>query len=191
MEVATKPEINPANRARIDQALRLAEKLGAKARTIAGRSIQEAVFAYARKHNITKIVVGKPLRPRWQEWLSGSVVDQLIYASGDIDIYVISAQAEDAQTDGAKRMAAASTRCCAICSAWALVGLRNAAQPVLSRQDRAHQPGDDLPGGRGRLGRLPGTRAVAAGRRHGRAGFRFLSWSRLTSRLQSAIRNTF
>jgi two-component system sensor histidine kinase KdpD len=97
VEVATKPEINPANRARIDQTLRLAESLGAKARTIAGHSIPQAVFAYARKHNITKIVVGKPLRPRWKEWLTGSVVDQLVYASGDIDIYVISAQAEAVQ----------------------------------------------------------------------------------------------
>ncbi len=94
VEVTTRPEVNPANRARIDQTLRLAESLGAKARTIAGRTIPEAVFAYARKHNITKIVVGKPLRPRWREWLSGSVVDQLVYASGDIDVYVISAKAE-------------------------------------------------------------------------------------------------
>ena len=97
VEVATKPENNPVNRARIDQNLRLAESLGAKARTIAGRSIREAVYAYAHKHNITKIVVGKPIRPRWREWLSGSVVDQLIYASGDIDIYVIGAQTEGAQ----------------------------------------------------------------------------------------------
>jgi two-component system sensor histidine kinase KdpD len=94
VEVASKPEVNPANRARIDQALRLAENLGAKARTIPGRSIEEAVLAYARKHNITKIVVGKPIRPRWREVLAGSVVDRLIYASGDIDIYVISGKAE-------------------------------------------------------------------------------------------------
>src|SRR5512142_2538878 len=97
VEVATQPELNPENRARIDATLRLAESLGAKARTISGHSIEEAVFTYARKHNITKIVVGKPLRPRWREWLSGSVVDQLVYASGDIDIYVISAKAEGAQ----------------------------------------------------------------------------------------------
>src|SRR5512143_2299275 len=98
VEVATRPEMNAANRARIDQTLRLAESLGAKARTIAGRTIPEAVFAYARKHNITKIVVGKPLRPRWREWLTGSVVDQLVYASGDIDIYVISGKAEGARS---------------------------------------------------------------------------------------------
>jgi two-component system sensor histidine kinase KdpD len=50
------------------------------------------VLEYARKNNITKIIVGKPLKPRWREILTGSVVDQFVYASGDIDVYVISAR---------------------------------------------------------------------------------------------------
>ena len=117
VEVATKPELNPANRARIDETLRLAETLGAKARTIAGHSIPEAVFAYAQKHNITKIVVGKPLRPRWKEWLFGSVVDQLVYASGDIDIFVISANAEG-RDPRCRRNGGRTGRCCVTFSAW-------------------------------------------------------------------------
>jgi two-component system sensor histidine kinase KdpD len=94
VEVASKPEINPAKRERIGRTLQLAEELGARTRILAGRSIPEAVLAYARKHNITKVVVGKPIRPRWRELLSGSIVDQLVYASGDIDVYVISARME-------------------------------------------------------------------------------------------------
>jgi two-component system sensor histidine kinase KdpD len=72
--------------------LQLAEELGGKSVTIPGRSILEAVLDYAHQNNITKVVVGKPLKPRWQEILRGSIVDQLIYASGDIDVYVISAR---------------------------------------------------------------------------------------------------
>ena len=34
-------------------------------------------------------MLGKPLRPRWQELLRGSLVDELIHKSGDIDIYVV------------------------------------------------------------------------------------------------------
>ena len=94
VEIASKPETKPANRERIGQTLRLAEELGAKSLTIAGRSIQEAVLDFAHKNNITKVVVGKPLKPRWQEIWNGSIVDQLIYASGDIDVYVISARTE-------------------------------------------------------------------------------------------------
>src|SRR5512138_2524805 len=92
VEVATKPENNPANRERIGQVLQLAEELGGKSQMLAGRSIQEAVLDYAHKNNITKVVVGKPIKPRWREMLQGSIVDQLVYASGDIDVYVISAR---------------------------------------------------------------------------------------------------
>jgi two-component system sensor histidine kinase KdpD len=95
VEVATKPELNLANRERIGKTMQLAEELGARTRTLTGRSIPEVVLAYARKHNITKIVVGKPVRPHWREWISGSVVDQLIYASGSIDVYVISARTDE------------------------------------------------------------------------------------------------
>jgi two-component system sensor histidine kinase KdpD len=94
VEIASKPENDPANRERIGRTLQLAEELGAKSLTIAGRSIHDAVLDFAHKNNITKVVVGKPLKPRWQEIWSGSIVDQLIYASGDIDVYVISARSE-------------------------------------------------------------------------------------------------
>lgn len=95
VNVTSKPELNPVTLERIGKVLQLAEKLGARTRTLTGRSIPEAVLAYAKKHNVTKIVIGKPIRPRWQELLKGSVVDQLIYASGDIDVYVINAQPEN------------------------------------------------------------------------------------------------
>ncbi len=94
VEVASKPELNPANRERIGRTLQLAEELGARARTIAGQSIHETVLAYARKHNVTKIIIGKPLHPRWWERYKDSVVDRLIYATGDIDVYVLSAERE-------------------------------------------------------------------------------------------------
>jgi two-component system, OmpR family, sensor histidine kinase KdpD len=92
VEVASKPENNPTNRERIGQILQLAEELGGQSFTLAGRSIQEAVLEYAHKNNITKVVVGKPIKPRWQEIITGSIVDQFVYASGDIDVYVISAR---------------------------------------------------------------------------------------------------
>jgi two-component system sensor histidine kinase KdpD len=94
VEIASRPENNPAKRERIGRTLQLAEELGAKSITLAGRSIHEAVLDYARKNNITKVVVGKPLKPRWQEIITGSIVDELIYDSGDIDVYVISARSE-------------------------------------------------------------------------------------------------
>jgi two-component system sensor histidine kinase KdpD len=90
VEPVSRPELNPANRERIGQTLQLAERLGGTALTLTGRFIHETVLEFAHRNNVTKIVVGRPLHPRWQEWLTGSVVEKLIHASGDIDIYVIS-----------------------------------------------------------------------------------------------------
>lgn len=72
------------------RSLQLAEKLGATTATVFGLSVADATIDYARKHNITRIIIGKTLRPRWQEYVFGSVVDQLIHNSGTIDVYVIS-----------------------------------------------------------------------------------------------------
>ena len=72
------------------RSLQLAEKLGATTATVFGLSVADAAIDYARKHNITRIIIGKTLRPRWQEFVFGSVVDQLIHNSGTIDVYVIS-----------------------------------------------------------------------------------------------------
>ena len=92
VDLTSKPDLNPTNIERVAKTMQLAEDLGARTRTLIGSSIPESVLAYAKKHNVTKIVVGKPIRPRWLDRLSGSIVDQLIYASGDIDVYVINEQ---------------------------------------------------------------------------------------------------
>lgn len=81
----------------VSRTLQLAEKLGATTATIFGLNIAHTAIDYARKHNVTRIVIGKTLRPRWQEFVFGSVVDQLIHNSGTIDIYVISGETENPQ----------------------------------------------------------------------------------------------
>jgi two-component system sensor histidine kinase KdpD len=82
--------MNAEQREQLARTMRLAEELGAKTVQRAGQSATEAILAYARRHNITKIIIGKPLRPRWLEWVRGSVVEQLTRHSGPIDVYVIS-----------------------------------------------------------------------------------------------------
>ena len=70
--------------------LQLAEKLGATIATVFGLNVASTALDYARRHNVTRIIIGKTLRARWKEYLFGSVVDQLIHNSGPIDVYVIS-----------------------------------------------------------------------------------------------------
>src|SRR5207245_8610224 len=74
--------------------LRLAEQLGAETARLPGEKMSEAILAFAHDRNVTKIVVGKPRRRLWTRILIGSIVDALVVGSGDIDIYVISAERE-------------------------------------------------------------------------------------------------
>ena len=81
----------------VSRTLQLAEKLGATTVSIFGLNVANTMIDYARKHNVTRIIIGKTLRPRWQEFVFGSVVDQLIHHSGTIDVYVISSEANTPQ----------------------------------------------------------------------------------------------
>ncbi|MBP1719644.1 MAG: kdpD [Deltaproteobacteria bacterium] len=83
------------NRERIWEELRLAERLGAKeVTTLSADSPVEAVLDYAREHQISRIVAGRPLRPRWREWLHGSFIDQLLRRGQKLDVLVVSNQEE-------------------------------------------------------------------------------------------------
>ena len=82
------------NRLRMEQNLHLAEELGARVVNLTSESVAETVVEYAQQHNITKIIAGKPMRPRWFEILRGTVIDQILRNSGRIDVYVVSEGAE-------------------------------------------------------------------------------------------------
>lgn len=69
----------------ITRNLHLAEELGAKLVTLSGDNVADSLFQYAQTHNIPKIVVGKPVKPRWVEFFKDLVVSQV----GNIDVYTI------------------------------------------------------------------------------------------------------
>lgn len=94
VETPSHHRISKRSKEQVWRTLQLAEKLGGKTATVFGLSIPDTVIGYARKHNITRIIIGKTLRPRWQEILFGSIVEQLIHGSGTIDVYVISSHEE-------------------------------------------------------------------------------------------------
>jgi two-component system, OmpR family, sensor histidine kinase KdpD len=82
--------ISASDREALVQNLQLAQELGAQTVTLSGLNPAEEVLAYARAHNATKIVVGKPTHAPWRDKLFGSMLDQLVRGSGDVDVYVIS-----------------------------------------------------------------------------------------------------
>jgi two-component system, OmpR family, sensor histidine kinase KdpD len=90
VETPSHHRLSKNDREQVWRTLQLAEKLGATTATIFGLNVADTAIEYAKKHNITRIIIGKTLRPRWQEFVFGSVVDSLIHNSGTIDVYVIS-----------------------------------------------------------------------------------------------------
>jgi two-component system sensor histidine kinase KdpD len=94
--------LSSAQRDQLARTMRLAEELGARTRSLPGNSVAETVLAYARRHNVTKLIVGESLQPRLKEMLRGSIVDQLLRQSGRIDVYVMSSES-DAQAESSAR----------------------------------------------------------------------------------------
>jgi two-component system sensor histidine kinase KdpD len=78
--------------ARAMENLRLAHELGAETHVLAGGDVARLIVGFARQRNVTRIVIGKPLRRRLADFFTGSPVDQLVRLSGEIDVHVIKGQ---------------------------------------------------------------------------------------------------
>lgn len=86
---------------RLAQTLHLADALGAEVVTLLGHSVSAEILGYARARRVTRIVVGKPGGRWWRYRLLGSVVEDLVRGSDDIDTYVIQrSEAHEARPDG-------------------------------------------------------------------------------------------
>ncbi len=95
VETPSQLHLADADREQLERTLRLADQLGAETARLTGGDDVEEILAYARRRNVTKVVVGKPAEPRWRTLLHGSFVERLVRGSGDIDVFVISGKPED------------------------------------------------------------------------------------------------
>ena len=83
--------------------LRLAESLGAESVVLEGARPAERLLALAHERNVTRIVVGKPTHARWRDLVYGSLLDDLVRGSGDIDVHVIAGEDADAPAPQRRR----------------------------------------------------------------------------------------
>ncbi|HLK39623.1 MAG TPA: sensor histidine kinase KdpD [Polyangiaceae bacterium] len=95
--------MSDADRRRLAENLRLAELLGFEAVTLQGERAAEETVRYARSHNVTKIVLGKPTHSRWRNLVSTSFLEDIVRSSGEIDVYVISGDEGPARAAGPRR----------------------------------------------------------------------------------------
>ncbi len=92
VETPRTAKLNDDARSRVSQTLQLAEQLGAETATLSGHDVAEEILSFARRRNVTKVIVGKPIHPTWRDIVYGSVLNSLVRRSGDIDVYVISGE---------------------------------------------------------------------------------------------------
>ncbi|MES2883281.1 MAG: sensor histidine kinase KdpD [Pseudomonadota bacterium] len=99
LETERSRRLSETARDRVAATLRLAEELGAEARSLPARiDLADDVLDYAREHNVTQIVIGKSRRSRTFETLHGSVVDSLVRKAAGLTVVVI-AEAEAASPE--------------------------------------------------------------------------------------------
>jgi len=89
VEETGRAPLSDTDRDVVEGHLRLAESLGAEIARLSGPRAGEPLLAFARKEDVTRIVIGKPGRRSWREWWGGSLLDEVVRGSGAIDIQVI------------------------------------------------------------------------------------------------------
>lgn len=74
---------------RMEKALRLAERLGATSARSSGTDIVGEIMRYAKRNNITQIVIGRSSFGRVKQWLGRSLSHQLVETAQDISVTVV------------------------------------------------------------------------------------------------------
>ncbi len=94
VESPSQPALSAAERESLAAAFKLAEELGADTAVLSGE-VGPALLDYARQHNVSAVVVGKPTHGGWRARLGGTPIDAIVGSSGEIDVYVISSNRDD------------------------------------------------------------------------------------------------
>ena len=97
VEIPARP-LAQEDRARVAQHLRLAEELGAEVVVLSGDRLSDELIAYARTHNVTRIIMGKPTHPPWRDKLFGSLVDDVVRGTREIDVLVTAGDLDSTAT---------------------------------------------------------------------------------------------
>ncbi|HQB39626.1 MAG TPA: DUF4118 domain-containing protein [Deltaproteobacteria bacterium] len=90
VETPSNSKYTRENSERVWHFLRLAESLGAQVTSVAAMSIVDAIKECASRHGITRVVVGKPGRPRLKDRLFLPIHEKIIRGIGKVDVLVVS-----------------------------------------------------------------------------------------------------
>jgi two-component system sensor histidine kinase KdpD len=95
------PLSSAADAERLEETLRLAERLGAETRREAASDFVEAILRLARREHITQIVIG---RPSGTHWFRRSLPDALLRGAGEIGVHVVPGERASAERPARKKL---------------------------------------------------------------------------------------
>jgi two-component system sensor histidine kinase KdpD len=84
-------ETDPAKVRFVDEAFRLAERLGAETSRLSAADAVEEILRYARRENITQVIVSRRRGPFWRHLLRRDFAYEMVKRSTDIPIHIIAA----------------------------------------------------------------------------------------------------
>lgn len=93
-----------AKRRRLDESLQLAKDLGAETERLVGSDIPSEVLRYARRENVTQIVVGRSAGGRFATLFGRALVVELVRQAADIGVHVVTATPEKQERPAPKRL---------------------------------------------------------------------------------------
>ncbi|MDJ1157324.1 sensor histidine kinase KdpD [Chelatococcus sp. SYSU_G07232] len=76
-------------RQRLDETLRLAERLGAETARLTARDLPEELLRYARRENITQIVLGRSRAGLLARLMRHSLPDEIVRRAADIGVHIV------------------------------------------------------------------------------------------------------
>ena len=86
--------LDVAARQRLDEAMKLAESLGAETHTLTGPDLPAELLRFAKFENVTQIVVGRSPSGLFSELLRRSLPHELVRRTQDIAIHLVTREAE-------------------------------------------------------------------------------------------------
>jgi two-component system sensor histidine kinase KdpD len=86
--------LDEAARRRLDDAMKLAEALGAETQTLSGNDLPAELLRFAKFENVTQIVIGRSRGGFFTELLRRSLPHELVRRSEDIAIHLVTRQTE-------------------------------------------------------------------------------------------------
>jgi two-component system sensor histidine kinase KdpD len=99
VERPNRPSASPMSGRRVAEALKLAEQLGGSSVVLTGDDLPGEVLDFARRNNVTQIVIGKSRESRWRTLAGRSLAHALLQRSGGAAVHFITDSAPEGKTE--------------------------------------------------------------------------------------------